>query len=399
MVALCDVDDESVARLLRRDDLEPAEKAMYEKAAKYRDWRRLFEKEKGIDAVTVSTPDHNHAVIAMAAIKMGKARLRPEAPDPHHQGGPSPGRGGARRPTSPPRWATRATPARAPAWSASGSGTGPSATSSRSTRWTNRPIWPQGEIDAPEEIPSTPVDPRLGRLARPGALPALSSRPTIPSSVARPGGTSAPGALGDMGAHIMDQPFWALDLKAPVSVEASVDGVLEQITRPQAEVVTYEFPANGSRGPVKLTWWDGGLTPPRPAELEPGRMVGDDGGGCFIRGDKGLLMCGTYGENPRLGPRDQDAGLQAAGEDHPPLEGHPRGVVRGHQERDEVDDRLLLFRAADRGHAPGQRRRPPQGQEHETPLGRRQDGVHQPARGQRAPALRLSAWLEPLDLQ
>jgi hypothetical protein len=72
IVALCDVDDESVARLLRHDELEPNEKAMYDKAAKYRDFRRMLEKEKGIDAITVSVPDHSHAVIAMAAIKLGK---------------------------------------------------------------------------------------------------------------------------------------------------------------------------------------------------------------------------------------------------------------------------------------------------------------------------------------
>jgi predicted dehydrogenase len=72
IVALCDVDDESMAKLLRHDELEPNEKAMYDKAAKYRDFRRMLEKEKGIDAVTVSVPDHNHAVIAMAAIKLGK---------------------------------------------------------------------------------------------------------------------------------------------------------------------------------------------------------------------------------------------------------------------------------------------------------------------------------------
>src|SRR5512135_2216062 len=72
IVALCDVDDEQMAKLLRSDELEPKEKAMYEKAAKYRDWRRLLEKEKGVDALTVTVPDHSHAVIAMAAIKLGK---------------------------------------------------------------------------------------------------------------------------------------------------------------------------------------------------------------------------------------------------------------------------------------------------------------------------------------
>ncbi len=72
IAALCDVDDLQTADFLRSDQHEPDKKAMYEKAAKYRDWRRMLEKEKGLDAITVSTPDHNHAVIAMAGIKLGK---------------------------------------------------------------------------------------------------------------------------------------------------------------------------------------------------------------------------------------------------------------------------------------------------------------------------------------
>jgi hypothetical protein len=54
--------------------------------------------------------------------------------------------------------------------------------------------------------------------------------------------------------------------------------------------------------PVKLIWYDGGLTPARPAELEPGRRMGDGGGGCLFYGTKGTLMCSTYGDNPRIIP-------------------------------------------------------------------------------------------------
>ena len=69
-----------------------------------------------------------------------------------------------------------------------------------------------------------------------------------------------------------------------------------------AEMVTYEFPARGKMPPVKLTWYDGGLMPLRPKELEPGRMMGDEDGGALFVGSKGMLLCGTYGENPRLVP-------------------------------------------------------------------------------------------------
>ena len=298
IVALCDVDDESMAKLLRHDELEPNEKAMYDKAAKYRDFRRMLEKEKGIDAITVSTPDHNHAVIAMAAIKLGKhvyvqkplthtikeARVLAEAAKAANvvtqMGNQGHAGEGARLVCE---------------WIRDGA----IGNVFEVHCWTNRPIWPQGEIDAPKEVPSVPST--LDWDVWLGPAPFRPYHPAYHPFKWRGLWDFGTGALGDMGAHIMDQPFWALDLKAPVSVEAS-STVFSKDYAPAAEVVTYEFAARGSMPPVKLTWWDGGLMPPRPAELEPGRMVGDDGGGCFFRGDKGLLMCGTYGENPRLVP-------------------------------------------------------------------------------------------------
>jgi predicted dehydrogenase len=298
IVALCDVDDESMAKLLRHDELEPNEKAMYDKASKYRDFRRMLEKEKGIDAVTVSVPDHNHAVIAMAAIKLGKhvyvqkplthtiqeARVLAEAAKAANvvtqMGNQGHAGEGARLVCE---------------WIKDGA----IGNVFEVHCWTNRPIWPQGEIDAPKEIPSVPAT--LDWDVWLGPAPFRPYHPAYHPFKWRGLWDFGTGALGDMGAHIMDQPFWALDLKAPVSVEAS-STVFSKDYAPAAEVVTYEFAARGSMPPLKLTWWDGGLMPPRPAELEPGRMVGDDGGGCFFRGDKGLLMCGTYGENPRLVP-------------------------------------------------------------------------------------------------
>jgi predicted dehydrogenase len=72
IVALCDVDDVMMADFLRSDKHEPDKSAMYAKARTYRDFRKMLEKEKALDAVTVSTPDHTHAVAAMAAMKLGK---------------------------------------------------------------------------------------------------------------------------------------------------------------------------------------------------------------------------------------------------------------------------------------------------------------------------------------
>jgi predicted dehydrogenase len=164
--------------------------------------------------------------------------------------------------------------------------------------WTNRPIWPQG-IDAPTEIPSVPST--LDWDVWLGPAPFRPYHPAYHPFKWRGLWDFGTGALGDMGAHIMDQPFWALKLRSPISVQAS-STVYTKDYAPRAEVVTYEFAAREGMVPLTLTWWDGGLMPPRPAELEPGRMMGDDGGGCLFRGTKGLLTCSTYGENPRLIP-------------------------------------------------------------------------------------------------
>ncbi|MGM0464988.1 MAG: Gfo/Idh/MocA family protein, partial [Acidobacteriota bacterium] len=74
---------------------------------------------------------------------------------------------------------------------------------------------------------------------------------------------------------------------------------------PVAEVVTYDFPARGKMPPVRLKWYDGGIMPPRPEELEDGRMMGDSGGGGLFVGEKGKLMYSTYGKNPRIIPESK----------------------------------------------------------------------------------------------
>ena len=187
IVALCDVDDEMIVRLLRSEELEPAEKAMYEKAAKYRDFRRMLEKEKGIDALTVTVPDHNHAVIAMTAIKLGKhvyvqkplthtikearllAKAAKEANVVTQMGNQGHAGEGARLVCE---------------WISDGA----IGDVFEVHCWTDRPIWPQG-VDAPTEIPSVPStldwDVWLGR---------PRSAPTIPLSPLQVAGlwTSAP---------------------------------------------------------------------------------------------------------------------------------------------------------------------------------------------------------------
>jgi hypothetical protein len=115
------------------------------------------------------------------------------------------------------------------------------------------------------------------------------------------------GAIGDMGAHLLDQPYWALGLGHPTSITASstgwggsADGLA---TYPLAMTAQYEFPARGAQPPVRLHWYDGGLIPPRPPFLPDGETLsrGDGSGGVLV-GERGILVYDTYGNNPRVFP-------------------------------------------------------------------------------------------------
>jgi len=300
IVALCDVDDTQMARFLKSDRNTPEQKAMYDKAAKYQDFRVMLKKEKDIDAVTVSTPDHCHAVAAMMAMKMGK-HMFVQKPLTH-----------------------TIKEARALAETAKKMGVvtqmgnqGHAGEGGRLINewiwdgaigevrevhcWTNRPIWPQG-IDAPQEIPSVPSTLNWDVWLGPARF-----RPYHPAYHPfkwRGFWDFGTGALGDMGAHILDHPFWALKLGHPTSVQASSTPFTKD-SCPIAEIVTYEFPQRGNLPPVTLKWYDGGMMPPRPEGLEPGRMMGDSGGGGIFVGSKAKLMFSTYGDNPRIVPESK----------------------------------------------------------------------------------------------
>jgi predicted dehydrogenase len=296
IVALCDADDEQMARFLTQKDNKPEYQPKYDRAAKHRDFRKMLEREK-LDAITVSTPDHTHAVIAMTAMKMGKhvfvqkplthtikeARLLAQEAKKRNlvtqMGNQGHSKEGARLICE---WI----------WD------GAIGDVREVHVWTNRPIWPQG-IDAPKEIPSVP--PTLDWDVWLGPAPWRPYHPAYLPFNWRGWWDYGTGAVGDMGAHLVDQPFWALKLGAPATVQASSTKYTKD-SYPLAEVITYEFPARGNMPPARMIWYDGGLMPPRPAVLDEGRMMGDDGGGCLFVGAKGMIMCSTYGENPRILP-------------------------------------------------------------------------------------------------
>ena len=103
-----------------------------------------------------------------------------------------------------------------------------------------------------------------------------------------------------MGAHLIDHPFWSLDLGFPTVIE-TISTPFNGACYPNATTTYYDFPARGSRPAVKLTWYDGGLLPPRPEEMGEEKM--NPTGGILYVGSKGKMLQDTYGLGPRLLPK------------------------------------------------------------------------------------------------
>jgi len=283
IVALCDVDWNKAAGTFKR----------YPKAKRYKDFRKMLDKEKSIEAVIVATPDHFHTVAAMAAMRRGKhvyvqkpltrlvseARALTEAARKYkvvtQMGNQGHSRDGVRDICE---WI----------WD------GAIGDVREVHAWTNRPIWPQG-IDRPKEVHEIPdtLDWDLWI----GPSPMRPYNKCYCPFAWRGWWDFGGGALADMACHLLDPVFSALKLKYPTSVEACATKVNKE-TFPLASIVRYEFPSRGGMPPVKLNWYDGGMKPPRPDELEPGRRMTS----VVFVGDKGKLMCGEYGDSPRLIP-------------------------------------------------------------------------------------------------
>lgn len=288
IVALCDVDSKYAAHTFRK----------YPKAKRYTDYRVMLDKQKDIDAVVIATPDHTHAVITMAALEAGKHAYC-QKPLTHTVVE-------ARKITEAARHTNVQTQMGNQGhssehirllkeWLAAGA----IGNVTEVYAWTDRPAggdpWSTFAVRAqPEDKPPVPEtldwDLWLGPVAyRP-------YHPEYHPLKWRAWLDFGTGALGDMGCHILDPAFWALDLGAPESIEATSTHWQPDVssqTFPRASIVRYQFPARGNRPPVKLTWYDGRLLPPIPDELEPGRKIPDSG--AFIIGDKGTIMHGSHG--------------------------------------------------------------------------------------------------------
>ncbi len=293
---LCDVD-------LKRAE---AMFAKYPQAPRYRDYREMLEKEKDkIDAVLVAVPDHTHAPASMYAIKRGKhvycekpltrtvyeartlgiaARQAKVATQMGNQGMAFEGN----RLINEWIWSGVIGHVReVHVWS------------DRPTHKGKNPLWWAQAIERPTDTP--PVPDTLDWNLWLGSAPSRPYHPAYVPFAWRGWWDFGSGSLGDMGIHNIAPAFSALKLGAPTSVHASSTPVFSE-TLPMASVVHYEFPARGKMPPVTLHWYDGGLVPARPRELEDSYELDREDGLIFV-GDRGtILVEGWGGEKPRLIP-------------------------------------------------------------------------------------------------
>jgi predicted dehydrogenase len=301
---LCDVDERQASTSRKR----------FPKAKFYKDYREMLEKEhKNIDAVSVSTPDHNHAVQAMAAMQLGKhvyvqkplthdiyeARMLTQAAEKYkvvtQMGNQGSSGDGVRKLLE---WYNA----------------GLIGEVYDVYVWTDRPVWPQG-IAWP--ITAAAVPKELDFNLWLGTAPEKNYADNVIPFNWRGWWDYGTGALGDMACHLMEAPFRVLGLGYPTEATCSVSSVYTgpfvrgyfPECAPAASTITLRFTAKNKKKHVMLHWMDGGILPDRPEELGPNDLMGDGGNGAIFIGTKGKLMCDIFGDNPRLLPLSKNAGV------------------------------------------------------------------------------------------
>jgi len=277
------------------DTYQKQNRTDYKGCADYVDFREMLEKEKDIDAVLVATPDHWHAAATIAAMKLGK-HVYCEKPLCHSIEE-------VRKVTEVARESKVATQM------------GNHGHSSEGIRLTCEWIW-DGAIGTVREVHSWAlVKPWTDLVAPPTDTPPVpaglnwdlwlgpaANRPYHPAYTPvtwRCWFDFGTGYLGDFACHHLDPAYWALKLGYPSSIEASSYN-RGKGTFPHASIVYFHFPARGDMPPVKVTWYDGGIGPESPEELDMGRKMGPHG--ILFVGDKGKILAGGWGGTPRLLP-------------------------------------------------------------------------------------------------
>ena len=287
--ALVDIDS---TRLAAASKLHPGAKT-------FDDYRKLLDAmHKDIDAVLVATPDHNHAQIAMAAMQLGK-HVYVEKPMTYEIWEARQLTQAARKYRVATQMGNQHHAEKGLRSQVDAIRAGVLGKISEVHVWTDRPRgwWPQG-VNRPTNSPPCPETVNWDAWIGPAPM-----RPYDPAYIPfkwRGWWDFGTGALGDMGCHLIDPPFWALDLTAPISVESNCEGETKE-SGPVAETITYKFPAKGDRGPVKLVWYDGGRIPPR--ELTDDQPLPDKKNGVLYVGEKGTAFAATGAALQGVGER------------------------------------------------------------------------------------------------
>ena len=299
VVALCDVDFSGTASKSVKN---------FPKAKLYNDFRVMLDKQKGIDAVTISTPDHVHGPAAAYAMERGihvyvqkpmthnirEARMLTQMAREHkivtqmgNQGGSNPLLNMVQK------WVdTRAI-----------------GNISKVQVWTNRPVWPQGiafpEPDESQKPNDLEWDLWLGPAAR------IPYTPNLHPFNWRGWWEYGTGALGDVGCHLIDIPFRTLDLMYPKDAECSVASIYTKMWTPEyhpkgcpsASFITLHFDATDkSKSPIEMTWSDGGIRPSHPDIIPADSDIGgkDSSNGVLLIGDKGIISTNINDSSPLM---------------------------------------------------------------------------------------------------
>jgi predicted dehydrogenase len=303
VVGLCDVDTKgTVVKDVLRSQKD------FPKATFYADFREMLDKEKDIDALTISTPDHTHAAAAVYAMERNKhvyvqkplthnvreariltemARNQKLVTQMGNQGASNPDQ------LQVQKWVD----------------SGVIGTISEVKVWTNRPVWPQGVPMPKSDANMKPDGLRWDLWLGPAKETAYT--PEMHPFNWRGWWQYGTGALGDMGCHIIDVPFRALGLKYPTAVECSVGSVYRQMWTaeylpegcpPSSQVVLNFDRTDKNPSPIEMTWTDGGIRPSHPDLIPPNDDLGEPGGynGVMMIGEKGIITTGVYGMNPKL---------------------------------------------------------------------------------------------------
>lgn len=319
IIALCDVDANNLAAAGRK----------YTRANLYPDYRVMLEKEKDLDGVTIGIPDHHHAPAAMMAMSLGKhvycekplthtvweARQMAKAAAKYNvatQMGNQGHCGAGNRQLCEMIWAGAIGQVR------------------EVHCWTDRPkpFWTQGILRPPG---SSPIPSSLNWDLWLGPAPERPFVADWPKDIpgARPGAVYVPnvwrgwwdfgcGPIGDMACHIMDGAYWSLRLGPPSKVEIVKSTGPTADMPPRESILRFHFPERDELAACTLMWYDNGQKPPKPPESEASELADN---GSLLIGDKGKILSGCYGENPRLLPESVMADYQRPPESIPRIPG------------------------------------------------------------------------------